>query len=153
MDSASISKLRENIVFFNQQKNLLSLKPLFVRSKSAIQSAIIPGNEKVKTIANQLHEKGFDVSDFTLAKYNPEKQQGFLIVRYMDTFLMAKLESFIDKMMPPELKITKKNTKPHWKFTVAENPAYHIVNTQNKELRYRLQEPSKKQIVSYFNKM
>lgn len=60
-DSASILKLRENIVFFNQQKNLLSLKPLFVRSKSAIQSAIIPGNEKVKTIANQLQEKGFDV--------------------------------------------------------------------------------------------
>lgn len=60
-DSAPILKLRENIVFFNQQKNLLSLKPLFVRSKSAIQSAIIPGNEKVKTIANQLQEKGFDV--------------------------------------------------------------------------------------------
>ena len=60
-DSASILKLRENIVFFNQQKNLLSLKPLFVRSKSAIQSAIIPGNEKVKSIANQLQEKGFDV--------------------------------------------------------------------------------------------
>ena len=31
--------LRENIVHFNQQKNLLGLKPLFVRSKSAIQSA------------------------------------------------------------------------------------------------------------------
>lgn len=101
----------------------------------------------------QRYEKGFDISDFTLAKYDPERQQGFLIVRYMDTFLMAKLESFIDKMMPPELKITKKNTKPHWKFTVAENPAYHIVNTQNKELRYRLQEPSKKQILSFFNKM
>ncbi|SEO47661.1 aminotransferase class I/II-fold pyridoxal phosphate-dependent enzyme [Flavobacterium sinopsychrotolerans] len=60
-DFTSILKLRENIVFFNQQKNLLSLKPLFVRSKSAIQSAIIPGNEKVKSIANQLQEKGFDV--------------------------------------------------------------------------------------------
>ena len=101
----------------------------------------------------QRYEKGFDISEFNLAKYNPERQQGFLIVRYMDTFLMAKLESFIEKMMPPELQITKKNTKPHWKFTVAENPAYHIVNTQNKELRYALQEPSKKQIVSYLNKM
>lgn len=101
----------------------------------------------------QRYEKGFDISEFNLAKYNPERQQGFLIVRYMDTFLMAKLESFIEKMMPPELQITKKNTKPHWKFTVAENPAYHIVNTQNKELRYALQEPSKKQIVSYFKKI
>ena len=88
-----------------------------------------------------------------MAKFDPERQQGFLIVRYMDTFLMAKLESFTKKMMLPELQIKKKNTKPHWKFTVAENPAYHIVNTQNKELRYRLQEPTKKQILSFFNKL
>ena len=74
MDSASISKLRENIIFFNQQKNLLSLKPLFVRSKSAIQSAIIPGNEKVKTIANQLQKKGFDVKAI-LSPTVPEGQE------------------------------------------------------------------------------
>ena len=61
IDSASISKLRENIIFFNQEKHFLGLKPMFVRSKSAIQSAIIPGNERVKTIASQLQEKGFDV--------------------------------------------------------------------------------------------
>ncbi|RTY70247.1 8-amino-7-oxononanoate synthase [Flavobacterium bomense] len=73
-DSASILKLRENIVFFNQQKNLLSLKPLFVRSKSAIQSAIIPGNEKVKTIASQLQEKGFDVKAI-LSPTVPEGQE------------------------------------------------------------------------------
>lgn len=73
-DSASILKLRENIVFFNQQKNLLSLKPLFVRSKSAIQSAIIPGNEKVKTISNQLQEKGFDVKAI-LSPTVPEGQE------------------------------------------------------------------------------
>ncbi|TWT06808.1 hypothetical protein FQV26_03080 [Planococcus sp. CPCC 101016] len=101
----------------------------------------------------QRYEKGFDVSEFNLAKFDPERQQGFLLVRYMDTFLMAKLESFTKKMMLPELQIKKKNTKPHWKFTVAENPAYHIVNTQNKELRYRLQEPTKKQILSFFNKI
>ncbi|RKS94677.1 8-amino-7-oxononanoate synthase [Flavobacterium limicola] len=73
-DSASILKLRENIVFFNQQKNLLSLKSLFVRSKSAIQSAIIPGNEKVKSIANQLQEKGFDVKAI-LSPTVPEGQE------------------------------------------------------------------------------
>ncbi len=54
-------KIRENINFFNQEKQLLGLKPLFVRSKSAIQCAIIPGNEKVKNIASQLQENGFDV--------------------------------------------------------------------------------------------
>lgn len=56
-----IEKLRENIIHFNQEKNLLGLKPMFVRSKSAIQSAIIPGNQNVKYIASQLQVKGFDV--------------------------------------------------------------------------------------------
>jgi 8-amino-7-oxononanoate synthase len=73
-DSDSILKLRENIISFNQQKNMLGLKPLFVRSKSAIQSAIIPGNEKVKTIANQLQEKGFDVKAI-LSPTVPEGQE------------------------------------------------------------------------------
>ncbi|MES2576702.1 MAG: pyridoxal phosphate-dependent aminotransferase family protein [Bacteroidota bacterium] len=73
-DSASILKLRENIVFFNQEKNMLGLKPLFVRSKSAIQSAIIPGNEKVKAIANLLQEKGFDVKAI-LSPTVPEGQE------------------------------------------------------------------------------
>lgn len=56
-----VKKLKENIVFFNQQKQLLGLKPMFIRSKSAIQSAIIPGNSRVKQIAKQLQDKGFDV--------------------------------------------------------------------------------------------
>ena len=60
-EKETIEKLRENIIHFNQEKNLLGLKPMFVRSKSAIQSAIIPGNENVKSIARQLQEKGFDV--------------------------------------------------------------------------------------------
>jgi 8-amino-7-oxononanoate synthase len=70
----TIEKLRQNIVHFNQEKNLLGLKPLFVRSKSAIQSAIIPGNEKVKTIAKQIQEKGFDVKAI-LSPTVPEGQE------------------------------------------------------------------------------
>jgi 8-amino-7-oxononanoate synthase len=87
-DSDGIQKLRHNIQYFNQQKTLLSLKPLFVRSKSAIQSAIVPGNDKVKTIANQLQQNGFDVKAilaptvpngqerlrFCLHSYNSEKE-------------------------------------------------------------------------------
>jgi 8-amino-7-oxononanoate synthase len=81
-------QLKNNIAHFNQEKNLLGLKPLFVRSKSAIQSAIIPGNERVKSIASQLQEKGFDVKAilsptvpegqerlrFCLHSYNSEKE-------------------------------------------------------------------------------
>jgi 8-amino-7-oxononanoate synthase len=55
------AKLRENINFYNQQKQILGLKPIFVRSKSAIQSAIIPGNERIKFIATQFQKEGFDV--------------------------------------------------------------------------------------------
>jgi 8-amino-7-oxononanoate synthase len=60
-DKKAIESLRENIIFFNQVKKMLYLSPLFVRSKSAIQSVIIPGNEKVKSIAVALQEDGFDV--------------------------------------------------------------------------------------------
>ncbi|MEY4012974.1 MAG: hypothetical protein RIT22_2098 [Bacteroidota bacterium] len=81
-------QLKNNIAHFNQEKNRLSLKPLFVRSKSAIQSAIIPGNERVKSIAEQLQGKGFDVKPilsptvpegqerlrFCLHSYNSEKE-------------------------------------------------------------------------------
>lgn len=83
-----LQKLKGNINFFNQQKQLLGIKPLFVYSKSAIHSAIIPGNEKVKKIASQLQEKGFDVKAilsptvpegqerlrFCLHSYNTEKE-------------------------------------------------------------------------------
>ncbi len=67
-------KLRENVIHFNQEKKQLGLNPLFVRSKSAIQSAIIPGNQKVKNIANQLQEKGFDVKAI-LSPTVPEGQE------------------------------------------------------------------------------
>ncbi|GEC79617.1 aminotransferase class I/II-fold pyridoxal phosphate-dependent enzyme [Flavobacterium aquatile] len=84
----AIQNLRNNIQFFNQEKLQMGLKPLFVYSKSAIQCAIIPGNEKVKSIAHQLQENGFDVKAilsptvpegqerlrFCLHSYNSEKE-------------------------------------------------------------------------------
>ena len=72
--SNELQKLKENINFFNQQKQLLGIKPLFVYSKSAIHSAIIPGNEKVKHIAVQLQEKGFEVKAI-LSPTVPEGQE------------------------------------------------------------------------------
>ena len=72
--SQSIEKLRHNITIFNQQKKLAGLQPMFVRSKSAIQCAIIPGNEKVKNIASLLQEKGFDVKAI-LSPTVPEGQE------------------------------------------------------------------------------
>ncbi|WP_313804732.1 pyridoxal phosphate-dependent aminotransferase family protein [Flavobacterium sp.] len=88
LSSGKVNGLKHNITFFNQQKNLLGLKPMFVYSKSAIHSAIIPGNEKVKTIAAQLQKQGFDVKPilsptvpqgqerlrFCLHSYNSEEE-------------------------------------------------------------------------------
>lgn len=72
--STELQKLKENINLFNQQKQLLGIKPLFVYSKSAIHSAIIPGNQKVKHIASQLQEKGFEVKAI-LSPTVPEGQE------------------------------------------------------------------------------
>ncbi|WP_396194493.1 aminotransferase class I/II-fold pyridoxal phosphate-dependent enzyme [Flavobacterium sp.] len=87
-EKETIQSLRNNILFFNQLKHHLGLKPLFVYSKSAIQCAIIPGNDKVKSIATLLQQKGFDVKPilsptvpegqerlrFCLHSYNSEKE-------------------------------------------------------------------------------
>lgn len=69
-----IEKLRENISYFNQEKQQLGLKQIFVRNKSAIQSAIIPGNENVKAIALKFQENGFDVKAI-LSPTVPEGQE------------------------------------------------------------------------------
>lgn len=57
--SKSQELLQKNINFFKQEINRLQLN--FIKSSSAIHCCIIPGNEKVKLIANQLKEKGFDI--------------------------------------------------------------------------------------------
>jgi 8-amino-7-oxononanoate synthase len=73
-EKVAMENLKRNIQFFNQEKMQRGLKPLFVYSKSAIQCAIIPGNEKVKSIANQLQENGFDVKAI-LSPTVPEGQE------------------------------------------------------------------------------
>ena len=73
-NGGAIEKLKNNIIHFSQQKNLLYLKPVFVHSKSAIQCAIVPGNETVKKVARQLQQKGFDVKPI-LSPTVPEGQE------------------------------------------------------------------------------
>lgn len=96
----TIQKLKQNIIHFNQEKNVFGLKPLFVRSKSAIQSAIIPGNDKVKSIAQQFEEKGYVVKAilsptvpegqerlrFCLHSYN-SKEEISEVLRLLSTFV------------------------------------------------------------------
>ncbi|PKH66903.1 8-amino-7-oxononanoate synthase [Flavobacterium sp. ALD4] len=73
-EQQTIAQLRENIIHFRQEKNLLGLKALFVHGKSAIHSAIIPGNENVTSISQKLQEKGFDLKAI-LSPSVPEGQE------------------------------------------------------------------------------
>jgi len=54
-------KLQNNIQYFNQQLTTNNQQLNFIESNSAIHCCVIPGNERVKNIALQLQEKGFDV--------------------------------------------------------------------------------------------
>nr|WP_315151576.1 pyridoxal phosphate-dependent aminotransferase family protein [uncultured Flavobacterium sp.] len=99
-DKKALESLRDNIVFFNQVKKMLYLSPLFIRSKSAIQSVIIPGNEKVKSVAAALQQNGFDVKA-VLSPTVPEGQERlrFCIHSYNTkeeiTRLLTLLSSFV----------------------------------------------------------
>jgi 8-amino-7-oxononanoate synthase len=57
----AIQKLHHNIQFFKSQIVQEELKNSFIESHSAIQCCIIPGNKKVKTIAEKFQTSGFDV--------------------------------------------------------------------------------------------
>lgn len=99
-DVISIQKLKENIVHFNQEKVQVGIKPMFVYSKSAIHCAIIPGNEKVKAVANQLQENGFNVKAI-LSPTVPEGQERLRICLHSYnsneeiTSLLAELSKLI----------------------------------------------------------
>ncbi|TYA73928.1 aminotransferase class I/II-fold pyridoxal phosphate-dependent enzyme [Seonamhaeicola marinus] len=88
MISSNVTALRENILRFKKEVGVQKLRPLFIESNSAIHCCVIPGNTNVKTIAEKLEEKGFDVKPilsptvpngeerlrFCLHAYNSEKE-------------------------------------------------------------------------------
>ncbi len=56
-----IEKLHSNIQYFRDKIRDTNLISMFIDSKSAIHCCIISGNEKVKAIAHQIQDQGFDV--------------------------------------------------------------------------------------------
>ena len=101
-ENSVLQELKKKIQIFNQEKNRLGLKSLFVYSKSAIQCAIIPGNETVKNVALQLQKEGFDIKPilsptvpegqerlrFCLHSYNSEKEISE-VLRLLSTFVLC----------------------------------------------------------------
>ena len=70
----AIQDLYRNIELFKTQIVNNQLESIFIQSDSAIQSCIIPGNKRVKTIAKALYDAGFDVKPI-LAPTVPENKE------------------------------------------------------------------------------
>lgn len=81
-------EIRKNIEFFKSEIKKNKLQDHFINSDSAIHCCVVSGNEKVKSIAQKIQEKGFDVKAilsptvqegqerlrFCLHSYNSEKE-------------------------------------------------------------------------------
>jgi len=61
VEGPEIKKLKQNIEFFKTEIVTNKLQSFFTESNSAIQSCIIPGNEKVKNTASKLEAEGYNV--------------------------------------------------------------------------------------------
>ncbi len=59
--NSALKNLRENIEYFREEIKNQHLQAYFITSDSAIQSAVIAGNNRVKNISRKLKEEGFDV--------------------------------------------------------------------------------------------
>lgn len=69
-----LQKLKQNIQFFKSELVNQEINSIFVESDSAIHCALIQGNTKVKQIASNLQQKGFDVKPI-LSPTVPEGQE------------------------------------------------------------------------------
>jgi 8-amino-7-oxononanoate synthase len=58
---AQVTQLRENISFFNDILVQLGLRLRFRESRTPIQVCIIPHNDRVKKVAQELQNKGYDI--------------------------------------------------------------------------------------------
>jgi|UPI00040F7C87 hypothetical protein len=93
----------------------------------------------------------FEVGESTMELFESEDQEGYLLVRFKEEFLMAKLKSFDKKMMIPDTKSTSTKLPPHWKFKVIEATSPYIISMGDSDLRYPIQNPSKNQLIQFFN--
>ena len=66
--------LQKNIQYFNFQTNAMGLSAIFIPSSSPIHCCIIPGNKKVKDMAAQIQNSGFNIRPI-LAPTIPEGQE------------------------------------------------------------------------------
>lgn len=61
MGQHPVLKLRKKIELFNRGLSAYLLKTFFIQSNSAIHCCILPGNERVRSVAEKIAKAGFDV--------------------------------------------------------------------------------------------
>lgn len=110
------------------------------------------GNIFVISPSVQNKSNTFELGDSLMKKYNPEEDEGYLLIRIKEKFLMAKLHSFQKKMMTPETEKSTKSKPSFWKFNVIESIIPRIENNVDREIMYKIQAPSTKQLIAFFNK-
>ena len=95
-----VEKLTKNITYFKKELKSQRLQEHFIESDSAIQSCIITGAEKAKSVAAKLMEKGFGVKAilsptvpegqerlrFCIHSYNAKEELG-LGIKLLSTYL------------------------------------------------------------------
>lgn len=100
ISTKNIEQLHKNITYFKAEIIKQNLQNHFIKSNSTIQCCIISGNEKVKSIAKSLQQKGFNVKPilsptvkkgeerlrFCLHSYNSEKEMTE-VLQLLSTFV------------------------------------------------------------------
>lgn len=61
LSTSPLNRLQANINFFREEIEKRGLTDFFLESESAIHSLVLPGNERVKLLAEQLEASGFEV--------------------------------------------------------------------------------------------
>lgn len=94
----------------------------------------------------------FDIGEPIMEYYNPKVHEGYLLVRFKEKYLMAKLQQFQQKMMLRETMPNTTKLRPHWKFKVIETADPHIINMGDRDLKFPIQMHSENQLKKFFNK-
>lgn len=95
----------------------------------------------------------FDIREVNIKKFNKEVHRGYLLIRFKERFLFAQLESFQQEMLRDDLMVLSNVLTPHWKFNIVETPFLHVVNQKNKNKKYKLKEPTREQLIRFFEKI
>ena len=110
------------------------------------------GNFFVISPSVQNQYNWFDIGESIMESYNPKVHEGYLLVRFKEKYVVAKLQPFQKKMMLRETMPNTTKLRPHWKFKVIEAGDPHVINMGNSDLKFRIQMPSETQLIKFFNK-